>query len=96
MTQEENIGEVSSNTNLVFYSGILYVDPINNMVGIGTTMPTQTIDVAGSANISGNVSTGNLVVSGLVVTSNIKTSGLYDTSDRRLIIEDANGAIVWG
>lgn len=34
--------------------------------------------------------------SGTLYSSNVKTTGLYDSSNRRLIVKDANGSIVWG
>lgn len=33
---------------------------------------------------------------GTLFSSNVKTSGLYDSSNRKLLIKDANGSIVWG
>ena len=42
-------------------SGTLFVNDTNNRVGIGTTLPTQALDVNGDVNISGNIDTfGNL------------------------------------
>jgi hypothetical protein len=46
--------------NATFDGGTLYVDAINNEVGIGTTNPTSNLHVIGTANI-----TGNLVVQGV-------------------------------
>lgn len=33
---------------------------------------------------------------GTLFSSNVKTSGLYDSSNRKLVVKDANGVIVWG
>lgn len=33
---------------------------------------------------------------GTLYSSNVKTSGLYDSSNRKLVVKDANGVIVWG
>ena len=39
---------------------------------------------------------GNVTIGGVVSSNSVKTSALYDSSNRLLIIEDANGVIVWG
>lgn len=54
------------------------------------TSGSYTIANTSSTKLTFTPSTGTLF------SSNVKTSGLYDNSDRRLIIEDANGVIVWG
>lgn len=39
-------------------SGVLYVDPVNNRVGINDTTPSQALDVTGNAAITGNETVG--------------------------------------
>lgn len=54
----------SGNSN--FDSGTLFVDSVNNRVGVNNTSPDAALTVTGTANISGNVAIGG----GLITTSN--------------------------
>ena len=57
-------------------SGVLYVDPATNKVGINDTTPSVELDVNGSVAITGNETVGGtLNVTGDVTTSVIKASG---------------------
>lgn len=70
-------------------SGTLYVDPINNRVGINKTNPAQALDVVGDVAISANETVGGtLGVTGattlsstLGVTGDITTSGILTASN---------------
>ena len=42
-------------------SGTLYVDPVNNRVGINDTTPSQALDVTGNVAISGNETVGGVL-----------------------------------
>ena len=63
-----NLGNASSDTTAItgilnVDSGVLYVDPISNFVGINDTTPSQALDVTGNALISGTLGiTGNVAV----------------------------------
>ncbi len=76
-----NLGNASGDTIAVtgilnVNSGILYVDPTNNRVGINDTTPSQALDVNGSALISGTLGvTGNSTFTGEVIASIVKASG---------------------
>lgn len=52
-------------------SGVLYVDPANNRVGINDTTPSEALDVTGNVAISGNETVGGT----LGVTGNTTLSG---------------------
>ena len=57
-------------------SGVLYVDPSTNKVGINDTTPSEALDVTGNALISGTLGvTGNSTFTGDVITSIVKASG---------------------
>lgn len=51
-------------------SGVLYVDPVNNRVGINKTNPAQALDVVGNSAISGNETVGGT----LGVTGNVSVN----------------------
>ena len=76
-----NLGNASSDTTAItgilnVDSGVLYVDPISNFVGINDTTPSQALDVTGNALISGTLGvTGNSTFTGDVITSIVKASG---------------------
>jgi len=57
--------------------GIFKRDRMNGKVGIGTTSPTQTLDVNGNINIS--AATGNLTMGGGKI--------YYDVTNARLVIK---------
>lgn len=74
-------------------AGTLYVDPVNNRVGINKTSPAQALDVVGNVAVTGDVaintnkfnitaSSGNTSIAGtLGVTSDITTSGILTASN---------------
>jgi len=58
-------GITTLNSNVNVDGGTLFVDAVNNRVGISNTNPDTTLTVTGSANVSGDLKVfGNLVVSG--------------------------------
>src|SRR3989338_3691463 len=69
--------------NLTVDSGTLFVDSVNNNVGIGTLSPSEKLVVIGNVNIS-----GTLNVSGRVSFSNLANCNTVDT--------DANGVLSCG
>ena len=54
-------------------SGVLFVDPVNNRVGINTTTPTVALDIVGDAVIS-----GDLTVNGSLTSFNTETLVIED------------------
>lgn len=76
-----NLGNASSDTTAItgilnVDSGVLYVDPTSNFVGINDTTPSQALDVTGNALISGTLGvTGNSTFTGDVIASIVKASG---------------------
>jgi hypothetical protein len=76
-----NLGNATSDTTAVtgilnVDSGVLYVDPTNNRVGVNKTNPAQALDVTGNALISGTLGvTGNSTFTGDVIASIVKASG---------------------
>lgn len=76
-----NLGNATSDTIAVtgilnVDSGVLYVDPATNRVGINDSTPSEALDVTGNALISGTLGvTGNTTITGDVITSIVKASG---------------------
>ena len=52
----------SRQTGKLSSDGILYPDITNSRVGIGTTIPTQTVDIRGSLRVTGGLYDSNNVV----------------------------------
>lgn len=79
-----NLGDVTGggNANANFDSGTLFIDSVNNRVGIANTTPDVALRVTGAAGVSGNVViggtanvTGNVVIGGVIV-GNLTVSGV--------------------
>lgn len=68
----------------VLDTGLVKLAQYSGNVAIGRATADYKLDVNGTAN------------TGAITSTSVKTSALYDSSNRLLIIEDANGAIVWG
>ena len=82
-----NLGNASSDTTAItgilnVDSGVLYVDPISNFVGINDTTPSQALDVTGNALIS-----GTLGVTGVITGASATLTDL--TVDTNLIKTDS-------
>ena len=57
-----------ASSNLNVDSGVLFVDSLNNRVGINNTNPDAALSVTGSANVTGNLTVlGNLIITGNTV-----------------------------
>ncbi len=65
---------ISGNVNID--SGTLFVDSINNRIGVGITNPGVTFDVSGSANISSGVNSSLFTVGSSLIGN---TTGVYHT-----------------
>lgn len=77
-----NLGNATSDTTTVtgilnVDSGVLYVDPTNNRVGINKTNPAQALDVVGNSAISGNETIGGTldVTGNVTLTANLNING---------------------
>lgn len=62
---EQTIGipEKQNNGNYSFDSGTLFIDSVNNEIGIGTTNPTSNLHVIGTANVTSNLAVGGTTLS---------------------------------
>ena len=65
---------ISGNVN--FDSGTLFVDSINNRIGIGISTPAVSLDVSGSANVSLGVNSSSFTIGSSLVAN---TTGVYHT-----------------
>lgn len=68
------VGTITGNVN--FATGTVFVDSVNNRLGIGTSTPDATLSVNGTANVSGATRFGgNLTVVGTGAVTNTFASG---------------------
>ncbi len=75
--------------NLNVDNGLLWSDPINNRIGINNTNPQQTLDIAGSANISVNAFVrNNLAIGTSTATANLTVTGNARISSNVIIGPD--------
>jgi hypothetical protein len=77
-----NLGNATSDTIAVtgilnVDSGVLYVDPTGNLVGINKTNPAQALDVVGNSAISGNETVGGTlnVTGNVTLTADLNVNG---------------------
>lgn len=90
-----SVGGTTSLTGIVNVdSGVLYVDPVNNRVGINKTNPTQALDVSGNALVSGTLGVSN-GTAGLpsITPSGDTNTGIYSIGADKIGFS-ANGARV--
>ena len=91
------VNEGTSNTNLD--SGTLFVDAVNNRVGINNTAPgvalrvTGAVDISSTANVQGNANVSGLlgVAGGLAVTGTTNTSAQFNVGGG---VATTNGATI--
>lgn len=97
-TLSGTLNQIFGNTN--FDSGVLFVDSVNNRVGINNTSPSVVLQVTGTANITGNTAvggtfgaTGNSTFSGSVTIAGnvaVDTNVLFiDTNTNRVGINNS-------
>jgi len=70
--------------NSTFDSGVLFIDSVNNRVGINNTAPLVALQVNGNANVSANLVTSVVVVNNAIISSNSKSI----TSTTLTIVDD--------
>lgn len=60
--------------NLAFQTNLIYLDVVNNRVGINTATPSTDFQVSGNASITGNMIAGNVVTTMVTSVSNLTLS----------------------
>src|SRR5210317_1429615 len=84
-------------TDLAFETNLLYLDVTNSRVGIGTSEPTTTLQVNGTATTTG-LNTTNLAVGGTAVTSTATELNVLDGTTlgaaNELCVVDATGNFI--
>src|SRR3989344_5703266 len=86
-------GNLSVDGNASFDSGTLFIDSVNNNVGIGTLSPSEKLVVIGNVNIS-----GTLNVTGRVSFPNLASCNTVDTDENGVLScgTDATGTVTPG
>lgn len=87
-----NLTTITGNVNID--SGVLFVDGVNNRVGISNTTPDASLTITGTANVSGGVVLGGvLTVSGLTSTQNLVVGGASANISSNVNITGASHSI---
>ena len=73
-------GNVSVGGNFSVDTNVLFVDAENNRVGIGNTIPNNTLDVSGNVNISGIFYAGSANITGSIKADGLNITGTSENS----------------
>lgn len=86
-------GAIVMTENLTVDSDTLFVDTINNNVGIGTDTPTSKLTIIGNINISGDI---YLADSGFLITHEDDTCYIHYGAGRGIMMNKTDGNILLG
>lgn len=86
-----NGSTISLGNNQTIDSGTLFIDSVNNEVGIGITTPTSNLHVIGTANITSNLAVGRAIY--VADGSNVSPSYTFANSGNTGIYRTQNNAI---
>jgi hypothetical protein len=81
---------IQSNGDANFDNNTLYVDSINNRIGIGTSTPSTTLHINGNTKVDGSLTVQNLTVNGTTTIVDTNTQ----TTEQLIITNDGTGPAV--
>lgn len=83
--------------NLAFQGNLVYIDVVNNRVGINTASPTHTLTVSGNAHIDGVTITGNSILadSGQLALGSNANITITGGSSNYILSTDGAGNLSW-
>jgi hypothetical protein len=81
---------VQSNGDVNFDNNTLYVDSINNRIGVGTSTPSTTLHINGNTKVDGSLTVQNLTVNGTTTIVDTNTQ----TTEQLIITNDGTGPAV--
>jgi molybdate-binding protein len=81
---------IQSNGDVNFDNNTLYVDSINNRIGIGTNMPSTSLHINGNAKVDGSLTVQSLTVNGTTTIIDTNTQ----TTEQLIITNDGTGPAV--
>jgi hypothetical protein len=81
---------IQSNGDVNFDNNTLYVDSINNRIGIGTTEPSTSLHINGNAKVDGSLTVQSLTVNGTTTIVDTNTQ----TTEQLIITNDGTGPAV--
>jgi len=81
---------IQSNGDVNFDNNTLYVDSINNRIGIGTSTPSTSLHINGNTKVDGSLTVQNLTVNGTTTIIDTNTQ----TTEQLIITNDGTGPAV--
>jgi hypothetical protein len=72
-------------------SGVLYVDPTNNRVGINDATPSEALDVTGNVNVTGDITFGGSFIAPLIKASTSAGLGIDSNNGTDVALFGAGG-----
>ena len=84
------LNTITGSANVNIDSGVLFVDTINNRVGINDATPAVALAITGSSTISANLTANNLLINAdATINGNLSVNGTLTTIDTvNLVVED--------
>jgi len=91
-----NLGNGTSDTTAItgilnVDSGVLYVDPTNNRVGINDATPSEALDVTGNLNVTGDITFGGSFIAPLIKASTSAGLGIDSNNGTDVALFGAGG-----
>ena len=81
---------IQNNGDVNFDNNTLYVDSINNRIGIGTTIPSTSLHINGNTKVDGSLTVQSLTVNGTTTIIDTNTQ----TTEQLIITNDGTGPAV--
>jgi len=84
------LNTITGSANVNIDSGVLFVDTLNNRVGINDATPAVALAITGSSTISANLTANNLLINAdATINGNLSVNGTLTTIDTvNLVVED--------
>ena len=88
-------GTITASKSLIVDANTLFVDSVNNQVGIGTTTPSTKLVIVGTTTVIGNLSVLGSVNTGTLTVNSEFTLPSVDGASGQVMQTDGSGNVIW-